>query len=336
MSVNKNLLWRYFSGQVTVPERQRIAEWLRDEASRELYFQVLEEWEQEHLQFETDADAALQRYLFPTAKTARESTPDVAQRQTPFTLFFQNRQRWVAAAVLVLISASLYVLRDSILYKTYTTGYGQVRPITLDDGSRVTLNANSTLAIPRWHSDNREVLLKGEAEFSVVHTRDHRRFLVKTADQLEVEVLGTEFVVYSRSRGSKVALTKGKVRLSSLKDKRFPPLTISPGDVVTVDTKGAFNLQTRQELTKYTAWKDHLFVFEHTPLREITSRIEETFGVSIRIKGADLAQRELTGAFEAETADELLEALTKVMNLQQVRQDDHILLLPPRSFEPIQ
>jgi ferric-dicitrate binding protein FerR (iron transport regulator) len=244
--------------------------------------------------------------------------------------------RWTAAAVVILVSISTYLLRDSLLYQSYTTGNGQVLPITLDDGSRVTLNANSNLLIPRWHTNDRQVLLKGEAEFSIVHTRDHRRFLVKTNDQLQVEVLGTEFVVYSRERGSKVALMKGKVRLSSLKDNQTAPLTIAPGDVVTVDPKGSFRLQTKQELTRHTAWKDHLFVFEHTPLRDITTQIEETFGLAIQIRDNELAQRQLTGAFEAQTADELLQALTKVMNLKLIREDNHIVLQASRLTNQVQ
>jgi transmembrane sensor len=326
MTISRNLLWRYFSGNATLPERQRITEWLQDESNRESYFQAIEEWELEHLQFETDTDAALQRYLSPAENNEDRSDPELKRIEATSAIWKAQWLRWAAAAVVVLVSISTYLLRDSLLYQSYATGNGQVLSVTLDDGSRVTLNANSHLLIPRWKSIDREVRLKGEAEFSVVHTRDHRRFLVKTDDQLQVEVLGTEFVVYSRDRGSKVALMKGKVRLSSLKNNDISPLTIAPGDVVTVDSKGSFDLRTKQELTPHTAWKDHLFVFEHTPLREITAQIEETFGLSIRITDTELAQRELTGAFEARNADELLQALTKVMNLRLKQENDHILL----------
>lgn len=329
MRISKNLLWRYFSGHVTPPERQRIAEWLREESSLEQYYEALEEWEAEHLQFETDSEAALARYLSenPVSKPVQEGKG----KPNPVFSFSANRFGWLTAAVVVLAAVGLYTFRDFFLYQTYTTGYGQVRPLILDDGSRVTLNANSSLSIPRWRSDDREVFLKGEAEFSVVHTHDHRRFLVKTNDQLQVEVLGTEFVVYSREKGSKVALTKGKVRLSSLKENPASPLTIAPGDVVTVDAKGAFNLQTGQSLERYTAWKNHLFVFDRTPLSDITTQIEETFGVTVRVRDAGLAQRNLTGSFEAETADELLEVLTTVMNLRQAQKTDRSVILTTGS-----
>ncbi|MFC5410997.1 FecR family protein [Larkinella bovis] len=336
MSVNKNLLWRYFSGNVTLPERQRVTEWLRENSNLERYYQALEEWEQENLQFETDTDAAIQRYLHSSDKNNRPPVPAPQRIDRPLGRFFRNSYRWMAAAVVVLLSMAAYVWQDFLLYQTHTTGYGQVRSLILEDGSRVTLNANSRLSIPRWPSADREVFLKGEAEFSVIHTHDHRRFLVKTDDQLQVEVLGTEFVVYSRNRGSKVALTKGKVRLRSLKDTHAKPLTILPGDVVTVSEKGTFQVQSRQELAPYTAWKNHLFVFEATPLQDITAQIKDIFGVSILLSDDELAHRTLTGAFEAETADELVQALTKVMNLRQVQQDTVILLQPAPTPNPVQ
>ncbi len=105
--------------------------------------------------------------------------------------------------------------RDSILYKTFETGYGKTTQIYLEDGSSVALNANSRLKIPRFgfYGDVRNVILDGEAEFSVSHTIDHKRFVVKTSDTFQVEVLGTQFSVFARPRGTKVALSHGKIRI---------------------------------------------------------------------------------------------------------------------------
>ena len=177
----------------------------------------------------------------------------------------RHKRRWfslrfwqIAASITFLFGIATWLLREPILHKTYQTDYGQASTFLLADGSRVTLNANSTLTVPRFgfKDEVREVLLKGEAEFSVRHTPTHQRFVVKTSEQVQVEVLGTEFTFFSRPRETKVALSEGKIRLDYEKNSKREELLMKPGELVTLSPSGNLKLQHTDRPELQSAWKE--------------------------------------------------------------------------------
>ncbi len=313
--LSKALLFDFFSGHHTSMQKQMIEEWLKDPESNELYYEWLEEWEREHPQYQVDSDAALLSFSKLLQDPAQISLEGTQKRET-FRFDF-TWASYLAASIVLVALAVYFIAGSSLYYQTFQSGYGEVKKLTLADGSTVVLNANSSLRLPRFGfgSASREVFLIGQAEFNVQHTHDLQKFLVHTPDQLEIEVVGTEFVVYSRPRSSQVILNKGKVVLRNLADTITRPLVIKPGDVVTIQ-KGKFTVQERQPTQKYTAWKEHRFVFDQTPLAEIAYQVKENFGITIQIQNTEIANRALTGTFEAVSADELLEVVAKVLDVE--------------------
>ena len=324
--LSKSTLFNFFAGHASPLEKRLIDEWLKDIVNQELYFEWMEEWERENPQYIPDTSNALD--LFVTRINAN-SDPVVVKLKEPVR---SNHYLWlfVAASLSLLATLAVYIEWDAIRYKTYSTAYGEIESFVLDDGSKIFLNANSSLRVSRFGfgKSTREVFLEGEAEFSVVHTKDDKKFLVHTQDQLEVEVVGTEFVVYSRERGSKVVLNKGKVLIRSLADTSRRTISVRPGEVVTIQ-KGAFKILPKQRTATHTEWKDHRFTFDHTPVQEIAYQVEERFGIKLLVTDTILARRELTGTYEAENAKELLDVLVRVLDVQ-IMQNDQKLLLQPR------
>ena len=324
--LSKNTLFNFFSGHASPLQKKIIEEWLKEIKNKELFYEWMEEWEGEHPQFLPSTDEALRSYLFQL-----ESSPlplpntllPALVKKKPSSL------RWFkyAAAVVFILTATFFLSKDNITHEYYRTAFGEVRKIELPDGSAVTLNANSVLRIPRFGfgTTSREVYLEGEAEFSVVHTKDDQKFFVHTRDHLEVEVLGTEFIVYSRRRKSKVVLNSGKVLLRSTRDTIRQQMVIKPGDVVTFK-RGIFKLKERQDVQVHAAWKDHLFIFDRTALKDVAFEIEENFGVNVQIPDSLLAKRELTGTYEAENADELLTVISTVLNVRVSQRGKRITL----------
>lgn len=323
---SKQTIFHVFEGKATPLQRTLVEEWLSDAEHQELYFQWLEEWERSHPQFLPDTDAA---YALSLQKRTQE--PAVSFQATIHPLNQHRYFYWWAAAVLLLLTAAgIYRFQDALYFERYSTGYGEVRPLTLADGSRVTLNANTTLKVPRFFFKygNRQVWLRGEAEFAVQHTQDDRRFTVRTPGLLEVQVLGTEFSVYSRSRENRVFLHKGRVQVRVLDRQKTAPFQIAPGDLVTVSNQGQVSLRHHQSVNTHIAWKDHRFVFENTPVSEIAQQLNEQFGVRIVVADSALARRTLGGTFRAENADELLGILRDLLNIQIDRPES-----PPKTYE---
>lgn len=124
----------------------------------------------------------------------------------------------------------------AVLYNTLTTPRGGQYQLRLADGTRVWLNAVSSIRYPTtFPGDRREVEVNGEAYFQVVH--DARRpFIVKTRDSLEVEVLGTDFDLldYPDEPELRTTLLRGAVRVR----KGASIVILAPGDQARIGSKG--------------------------------------------------------------------------------------------------
>lgn len=327
----KQVIFDFFDGKATAIQRKYVEAWLADEANQETYYQYLDEWESQRPQYPIDADKALTSFQAILDNSSQTDTPVKPLKTTRSDWAFTWRSLSVAASILLVTLLGGFLFRSQLLYKSYQTAYGQTATYRLSDGTSVILNANSTLRVPRFgFGDNtREVFLEGEGEFNVTHTTDNRRFVVRTADDFQVEVLGTEFVVFARERGKRVFLNKGKVKLELPQGQQ---LYMKPGNVVTVANSGKYQLTQTAPARPYTAWKDHWFYFDNTTLTEVTAQIRERFGVNVVVVDATLAERRIAGNFKAEKADDLLQVLAELLDLNIVKTRHRIELRTPKHL----
>jgi len=330
-TVTTELLFAYFDGRATPLQKQLIRDWLTEPASQERYFAGWAVWEQRQPQLETNPEQAFGQFRVrvlnaPDAQpTARSATPRRPVHWRPWLM---------AASVTALLIVTGWLTRPLWNTRVIATDFGEIRSVELPDGSRVTLNANSALTLPRFGfgQHTRHVTLRGEAEFSIVHTVTHQPFVVRTADEVDVVVLGTEFVVNTR-RGTRVLLNRGRVQLryglpgNSLSDA-VQTLTMHPGEWASVRagkllTKG----QTSTPAPISNDWKQYQYQFQQTSLVKIAQLIEDNFGLRV-VVSSQLRQRAVTGNFHARTADELLAALSELFTIQIHKQGRVVTLQP--------
>ena len=327
--VSKYALFEYLAGRANPLEKKLTEEWLLDPANHEAFYTWLMELETRSPQFIPDRDKAV-RYLLE--RIEQDFNEELGSNGTGEDLekvaYWSLRKFWLIAASVVLVASCGWWFRDMIKYKTYETAYGQTSDVYLPDGSHVNLNSNSSLMIPRFGFAGkvREVFLKGEAEFSVRHTVDNQRFVVKTSDTFQVEVLGTEFSVFSRARGTKVALKSGSVRIDYEQGDENKEMIMEPGDLATVDNAGAIQLEKKQNTENITAWKERRYVFNATSLREICAMIEENFGQKVILASEAIAERTITGNFKTKNAEDLLKTISEVLNLTISASGDSTLI----------
>jgi len=169
---------------------------------------------------------------------------------------------------------------------------GGTYQVTLADGTKVWLNAHSKLKYPsRFGSDERTVELEGEGYFSVSKRESGDwPFRIKVTGQT-VEVLGTEFNLSAYpGEPKKTTLVEGSVRVAPAlpptagETGHRSPVTIKPGEqaIVGEATVDVVSVDVR----KYTAWKDGLFYFEHTPFDELIREIARWYDVDVVYDGA--------------------------------------------------
>jgi transmembrane sensor len=327
VGINKEFVFSYLSGKSTALQKQMIDEWMKDPAHEELFYKWLVEYEYLHPQYLTEVTEAIAYFHQLADRNERFPLPE----QQILTRPSSSRRvawGWLVAASVGLVMLGIYLGQDILLYKTYTSAYGQTETLLLSDSTRVVLNAHSTLRVPRFGfgKNSREVYLTGEANFDVTHQTNHQKFVVKTDKSLDVVVLGTEFTVYSRQQNARVVLNRGKVQLRYQDGDNLKEVIMKPGDLVTLDQNNHLSQQVTTQPENHAAWKDHRFVYEDTSLSEFARQMGEYYGLKIKIEDEVLAKRTLVGSYRAENSDELLEIVTGIFNIQAVRNGDTILL----------
>ncbi len=168
----------------------------------------------------------------------------------------------------------------SIAYNTITTSKGNQYQVLLPDGTRVWLNAASSLKYPEIFSGNeRKVILTGEAYFEVAKNKD-MPFRVQTNNQ-DVQVLGTHFNInsYSDDQTIKTTLLEGSIKVSN---SNFAKI-LKPGEqsLLNINGLGNINVITNIDVEGETAWKSGLFNFNNAALKSILGQLERWYDVKI-------------------------------------------------------
>ena len=187
------------------------------------------------------------------------------------------------------------------VYNTINTPRGGKFRIILPDGSKVWLNAASSLKYPaKFHSTERKVELSGEAYFEIARCMNGKKvvpFRVLSAGQI-VEVLGTHFNInsYSDEAIVKTTLLEGSVKVintRSGKESNKKPgigdsmLILKPGEQsqLAPGTRPKLNVIARADVEEAVAWKNGQFQFRDTDLQTIMRQISRWYDVEVDFQG---------------------------------------------------
>jgi transmembrane sensor len=152
--------------------------------------------------------------------------------------------------------------------------------MTLADGSRVWLNAGSSLTYPVAFAGNeRKVELQGEGYFEVA--KDASKKFVVVANGATTEVLGTHFniMAYENESKVKVTLLEGVVEVYGLAYKG--KTLLRPGQQAALTETYPGIALTRPDLEQVMAWKDGVFTFNDLSFEEVMRKIERWYDVSV-------------------------------------------------------
>lgn len=185
-------------------------------------------------------------------------------------------------------------------YNTLYTPKGVQFRLTLSDGTKVWLNAKSSLTYPTVFSkEKRIVSLKGEAYFEVakIYAKTGRNttrmpFVVKT-DNAEVEVLGTHFnlMAYSDAADQETTLLEGAVNVKHGHQTQ----RIFPGQQARFSNKSNDRIQvSKANIEAIMSWKSNLFFFEDTKIEAVMDQLARWYGVTIVYEG-EIPEVEFTG-----------------------------------------
>ncbi|SHN40877.1 FecR family protein [Chitinophaga sp. CF418] len=169
-------------------------------------------------------------------------------------------------------------------YNTLTTPRGGQFRIVLPDGTKVWLNAASSIRYPIAFTQNeRRVKITGEVYFEVA-PNVAKPFMVDVNSSTEIEVLGTHFNVnaYKDEAAINTTLLEGKVRVNT---NQQPGVILKPGQQASLSTNGTLQVFKDIDTAQVIAWKEGWFQFHLANLPEVMRQVSRWYDVEVNYKG---------------------------------------------------
>lgn len=182
------------------------------------------------------------------------------------------------------VNGKMITEKDEAFFNTISTPRGGQYQVTLSDGTKVWLNAASSIRFPVvFTGKERKVEITGEAYFEVAKNRN-MPFKVK-ASSSEVEVLGTHFNVnsYDDEASIKTTLLEGSVKVSAGNNQTTKFL--KPGQQAGINKAGRIDVVSGADTEEVVAWKNGLFIFNSTEVKSIMRQISRWYDVDVEYRG---------------------------------------------------
>lgn len=280
--MNQELLHKYFKGNTSVEEEKRILNWVDESEENRKALQ------KERMLF----DIA----LFTDSKKQKRERVSLGAH----TLSLLRWSARIAAAVIVVVSCGYwlkeYQYNKVAQLQTVTVPAGQRAQITLADGTKVWLNAQSTLSYSsNFGRDDRNVALDGEAYFEVTGNKEIP-FNVNT-EKNQVRVVGTQFNVcaYKGSDEFTTTLIEGVVDIYAYGNKH--PLVRLGTDEAFVIRNGKHKKVHFTDYD-YLRWKEGFYCFDDTPFSMLLGKLEKYYKVKIIVQNPTILNYRCTGKFK--------------------------------------
>jgi len=207
---------------------------------------------------------------------------------------------------------------------------GKLFQLSLSDGTKVWLNAASTLRFPQHFNTadtNRIVHLEGEAFFDVT-TNKKQPFVVKTG-AVDVEVLGTQFNVssYNEDATVKTTLVEGAVAVND-PNNATQNLKLTPNHQAIYSKENNRLQQKKVNTALFTSWMDKKIILQNESFSEVCKRIERTYDVEIISTNEKLNNTRFTGEFDTENVEQILNVFSETIAFTYTIKDKKIMINP--------
>lgn len=297
----EELFQKYQQGLVSEEEKVLIARWL-------IQMDVIKQLTDKQLQArQALSQSDLKNHFFPKESPSAKITR------------FPGWIRSVAASLLILsaITGFFYFNNKShhlaispVAFRQTTTETGEMKIITLTDGTKITLNNESRLKYPiTFNGTTREVFLTGEAFFDVAHN-PKKPFKVYT-DKVNVQVLGTSFNVkaYREDEELSVSVATGKVGVipTAAKTKAY---ILLPGDRLAYNHSTESFSQSRVSVVNISAWQKGKFIFKNETLENITRQLERCYKVKFSFNNKSLLAKQISLKVKNQSVNTVMKALS--------------------------
>lgn len=238
-----------------------------------------------------DADPA-HRLAFDEAEGLWAALDDAPLLRTAsvsdLVAFRERRQgparRWLIAAPALAAAVAAAVLIAPMLQsapvQVYRTAPGETRDVTLDDGTRLSINGGSSLSVKMERGRRTVRMERAEVMFDVAH--DASRPFEVTVGESRVRVLGTAFNIRRTANATEVSVTRGLVQVSDL-DAPARQVRLGVGQQVRRDDAGDQLLTGAVDPAAAVGWTEGRRVYDDRPLSEVAEDLSRAFATPVTV-----------------------------------------------------
>ncbi len=222
-------------------------------------------------------------------------------------------------------------LPDKVFYNTISTPRGGQYQVVLADGSKVWLNAASSLRFPTsFAAKEREVELTGEGYFEVAH--DATKPFKVSVNGIEVRVFGTHFNInaYNDEATIKTTLLEGSVKVG----KGSASKVIRPGEQAQIENDGnALNPKIMVQVVDVdaaVAWKNGRFIFHGNDIQSVMRQLARWYDIDVNYQG-NVTDEEFVGVINRsryENISEILDMLEKTLTVSFAISGRNVTVMP--------
>ncbi|MGR6619695.1 FecR domain-containing protein [Pseudomonas rhodesiae] len=278
-------LMLHWGGELHGEQRHAFAQWQAADAEHRRAWQRLQ-----HLQHTLGGVPA------DSARAVLRDTPDT-----------QRRAALKLLGALLMVGGSGYLVRRSepwqAAFAEHRTATGEIRYVTLSDGTRLDLNSDSAVDVRFSATERRIRLIRGEILLTSGH--DALRPLIVETAAGDVQALGTRFGVRELDAGSRVDLYEGRVRVTPV---HGAAVQMNAGDSLWFDQRQTLALPAVG--ANGSSWTEHRLIAERQPLGEFVTQLSRYRPGLLRCDPA-VSGLLLTGVFPLNDTDAILAALER-------------------------
>jgi len=314
------LIFKSLEGGITKDEEKLLNTWLSSNDSHQTrYDEIKAIWDTSEqisykdLEHKVDVDLAYSKVLSRVSNRTQDRNA------------IGSWVMKIAASLLLfaMIGGVVYYNNTVLNFKTITAQNGN-QQLILPDNSVVWLEKNSTLKYYKNFGKKRDLQLTGKALFEVTHNPKNP-FVVNT-DNLDVTVLGTQFIVSSGQASNPfVQVIEGKVRVNNKS---------LAGDhvVLTKDMIVKKNNRKELDLIDYVDsndmfWATKKLAYDDHPMTDVLKDLEKYYKVDLDFTVSDFTNCTFSGGFHKETIENIFSKLSLIYSLESSRIDDKTFLI---------
>ncbi|MDD3687392.1 MAG: FecR family protein [Bacteroidales bacterium] len=309
-----DLLAAYLANEATPEQREQVEAWINSGNEAE-FEEIKQTWQLSGVAFQDfDCEAALEKVNVKINKSSKK------------------RKLWItyiaAAVIIALISIPMIILNlktgiDSKMLIFASTD--SISQISMSDGSKLTLNENSSIEYPKDFEKNRTIKLKGEAYFEVAHVSNENQFKV-LAGEVEVIVVGTKFNIkaYEDADLIEVSVTEGIVKVKISESNKATELHANERAVFNKMTGDIVKDIVLAENEIY--WKTNTIIFDNAGPAEIAAILSKIYDVDVEINLSNPDNYRITTEFTGNSLDEVIKILELTLDLK-IRKESQRLII---------